>query len=282
MSSNSSKTSLKRYKLVNICPFLQILDCSNPQGVLAKGSQPEIMCTCLFSYSKIISSSPELCICKASILSKNYYNNYLVNCSVQAMYDSDHHHHHHYHDNNFKKSTIPVTTIGLAHTHHKQAQSQLLPSCICCPNNTTCNTGTQPTLPELLNFTCTDGRVINISVEVATKYVELGTFLLNDDGLRVRIMAHKHLNDAEQINIEVLQKWMTGRGRQPVTWTTLVEVLRDIELSVLAGDIEAVKCPAGSDSKDPSQLIHLPWSWIFLDQPHCVPIMVAEKFCQPC
>ena len=86
-------------------------------------------------------------------------------------------------------------------------------------------------------------------MEVATKYGELGTFLLNDDGLRVRIMALKHLNDAEEINVEVLQKWVTGRGRQPVTWTTLVEVLRDIELSVLAGDIEAVKCP---DSKAPS------------------------------
>ena len=58
-------------------------------------------------------------------------------------------------------------------------------------------------------------------------------------------MAHKHLNDPERINIEILQEWVTGRGKQPVTWTTLVEVLRDIELSVLAAEIEAVKCPAG-------------------------------------
>ena len=53
-------------------------------------------------------------------------------------------------------------------------------------------------------------------------------------------MAHKHSNDAEQINIEVLTQWLTGRGKQPVTWATLVEVLRDIELSTLAGEIEAV------------------------------------------
>ena len=63
-------------------------------------------------------------------------------------------------------------------------------------------------------------------------------------------MAHKHLNDAERINTEILQEWLTGRGKQPVTWATLTDILRDIELSTLAGEIKAVKCPAGPVSKD--------------------------------
>ena len=63
-------------------------------------------------------------------------------------------------------------------------------------------------------------------------------------------MAHKHSNDAERINTEILKEWLTGRGKQPVTWATLVEVLHDIELSTLAGEIEAVKCPAKTISKD--------------------------------
>ena len=117
--------------------------------------------------------------------------------------------------------------------------------------HTTCTPDTKPTLPELLRFTCTDGRVLNILVEIATKYVRFGTFLLDDrNGSRVKIMAHKHLNDAEQINIEILQEWLTGKGKQPVTWTTLVEVLHDIELSTLAGEIEAVKCPAEPVPRD--------------------------------
>ena len=118
--------------------------------------------------------------------------------------------------------------------------------CVSAVLHTTCNTntGTEPTLPELLRFTCTDGKMINIPVEIATKYVQFGTFLLNDrNGSRVKIMAHKHLNDAEQINIEILQEWLTGRGKQPVTWATLVDVLHNIELSTLASEIEAVKCP---------------------------------------
>ena len=54
-------------------------------------------------------------------------------------------------------------------------------------------------------------------------------------------MEHKHRGDAEQINMEILQEWVSGRGKQPVSWATLTEVLRGVELSVLASDIEAVK-----------------------------------------
>ena len=79
-------------------------------------------------------------------------------------------------------------------------------------------------------------------MEIGTKYVQFGTFLLVDStGSRIETMAHKHLNDAERINIEILKEWLTGRGKQPVTWATLIEVLRDIELSILADEIEAVK-----------------------------------------
>ena len=105
--------------------------------------------------------------------------------------------------------------------------------------------GTKPTLPELLRFTCTDGRVVSIPMEVATKYVRFGVFLLDDrTGSRVKIMAHMHHYDPERINTEILQEWLIGRGKQPVTWETLVEVLCDIELFTLAGDIRTSKCPS--------------------------------------
>ena len=113
--------------------------------------------------------------------------------------------------------------------------------------------GTKPTLPELLKFTCTDGRVINIPVEIATKYVQFGAFLLVDTtGSRIETMAHKHSNDAERINMEILKEWLTGRGKQPVTWATLVEVLHDVKLSTLACDIEAVKHLSRLVSEDQS------------------------------
>ena len=37
------------------------------------------------------------------------------------------------------------------------------------------------------------------------------------------------------------KEWLFGRGNHPVTWVTLVSVLHDIELSALAGEVEAVR-----------------------------------------
>ena len=106
-----------------------------------------------------------------------------------------------------------------------------------------CSPDTKPSLQELLKFICTDGRVISVPVEIGTKYVQFGAFLLDDrNGSRVKVIAHKHLNDAEQISTEILQEWLIGSGKQPVTWATLVKVLRDIRLFTLADEIKADKC----------------------------------------
>ena len=42
----------------------------------------------------------------------------------------------------------------------------------------TCSTDTQPSLPELLKFTCIGGRTVNIPVEIGNKYTQFGVFLL--------------------------------------------------------------------------------------------------------
>ena len=50
------------------------------------------------------------------------------------------------------------------------------------------------------------------------------------------------MNDGNEINIEVIEEqWVAGKGIHPVNWKTLTEVLRDIELSMLAEEIEAIK-----------------------------------------
>ena len=124
--------------------------------------------------------------------------------------------------------------------------SLLLLVCFCCPGTTYHHPGTKPTLPELLRFNFAGGRVVNIPAEVGTKYVKFGTLLLDDrDGSRVKMIAHKHQQDGKEINTEFFQEWLTGRGKQPVTWATLVDVLHGINLNKLAGEIKAVKCLAG-------------------------------------
>ena len=101
--------------------------------------------------------------------------------------------------------------------------------------------GEQPTLIELVRFRGRERR-INIPQEISTKYSQFGILLLEDtNGTRVRNIELKHWGDAEQINMKILEEWASGRGRQPVSWEILTEILRDVKLGQLAGDIEAVK-----------------------------------------
>ena len=108
----------------------------------------------------------------------------------------------------------------------------------------------QPTLKECIKFQGKERR-INIPQEVGVKYLDFGLFLLEDHNRqRTKSIAHKHVNDAEEINKEVLEQWTTGRGKHPITWKTLTQVLYDIELNTLAGEIEAVKCHEDKASGD--------------------------------
>ena len=95
---------------------------------------------------------------------------------------------------------------------------------------------------ELLKF-CGQHRTFNIPQEIGTKGIQFGIHLLKDEtAASVLSIQTKHCGDAEKLNIEILQEWLTGRGKQPVTWDTLTNTLRDVGLAVLASDIEAVKC----------------------------------------
>ena len=85
-------------------------------------------------------------------------------------------------------------------------------------------------------------RRINLPEEIGTKYKTFGILLLEDrTGERVSAIAEKYMNDAEKTTANILEEWTAGKGKHPVTWKTLTEVLHDTELSVLAGEIEAVK-----------------------------------------
>ena len=92
-------------------------------------------------------------------------------------------------------------------------------------------------------------RTINIPQEIGSNYYYLGLHLLDDpNGARVRNMERDY-REIERINTEILREWVTGRGKKPVTWETLTEVLRDIELCALASEIEAVKSKSATSQE---------------------------------
>ena len=97
----------------------------------------------------------------------------------------------------------------------------------------------RPTLLQLTYFKTRSGSV-NIMEQIGTSYRSLGLFLLEDaNGVVTKAIRDQYPHhDAATINYEILQRWIQGNWRQPVQWSTLIDVLKKIELSRLAKEIE--------------------------------------------
>ena len=99
-----------------------------------------------------------------------------------------------------------------------------------------------PTMPQLqlLELSANqDGEDLRIVQDIGTHYLNFGTRLLNDEqGSQVKSLEHQFQRDCNAINWNILQAWISGKGRKPISWKTLVTVLREIQLEVLAQKIE--------------------------------------------
>ena len=96
----------------------------------------------------------------------------------------------------------------------------------------------RPTLPELLNFRTSSGSTVNIVKQIGTHFSTLGPQLLNDaNGAVTSAITSLHMRNADAINQDILTRWLQGQGQRPVTWSTLIGVLRNEGLS-LADDIQ--------------------------------------------
>ena len=94
--------------------------------------------------------------------------------------------------------------------------------------------------PNLVNLISFPGKrdKINIPQQISTKYFMFGVLLLNDKtGAEVSTIFNKSHGDAEQSNLEILKLWIGGKGK-PLSWDTLISVLKEIGLANLASDIQ--------------------------------------------
>ena len=102
-------------------------------------------------------------------------------------------------------------------------------------------TGDQPTLMELIRFRGRERR-INVPQQIGTNFMKFGILLLEDEnGTRIQSIIDEYRGNPEQITMKVMQEWIAGQGKPPISWDTLIEVLRDIDLGTLADNIAAVK-----------------------------------------
>ena len=95
----------------------------------------------------------------------------------------------------------------------------------------------RPTLPQLINFETRSGG-INITERIGLHYKQLGPLVLQDnDGTITETIERECFYKVKEINQEILQRWIQGKGMKPVQWSTLIDVLKKIELSPLAKKI---------------------------------------------
>ena len=99
------------------------------------------------------------------------------------------------------------------------------------------NADERPDLLKLLNFPSKSGN-ISIPQQVGSKCFMFGVLLLNDKtGTEVNAIVTQYRGDAEQINSEILRLWIGGKGK-PLSWDSLIDVLKLIGLNTLADDIQ--------------------------------------------
>ena len=90
----------------------------------------------------------------------------------------------------------------------------------------------------MLCFPGKGGAKINIPQQTGTKYFQFGVQLLHDEtGKEIDAVVSKCWEDAEQINLEILNLWVRGKGK-PLSWDVLINVLNDVGQGTLASDIK--------------------------------------------
>ena len=103
----------------------------------------------------------------------------------------------------------------------------------------------QPTLMQLKYLrlpSMIDGRdeYLNIVQRTASHYAKLAMHLLDDVNCVItESLEMQFHHNPERIATAVYMNWISGTGRKPISWQTLVCVLRDIQLNSLAEEIEA-------------------------------------------
>ena len=99
-------------------------------------------------------------------------------------------------------------------------------------------------MDQLLFFKLKDGNFLNIPREVGKDYYDFGILLLQDgSGAHVRALALEHelYRNGEEINKRILEEWLGDDiiilSKEPVIWSTLVEVINNIGKGELAAKI---------------------------------------------
>ena len=86
-----------------------------------------------------------------------------------------------------------------------------------------------------------EGKKVKIISTVASRWRILGDQLEFDKfGSKLDTIKTKNNNDPEECCYEMFQHWLKGSGVRPCSWRKLIELLKDCDFEMLAGQVNSV------------------------------------------
>ena len=76
---------------------------------------------------------------------------------------------------------------------------------------------------------------------IAPNWNRFGIHLdFDETGRTLNCIAKEHPSNPIDCCTHMMREWLEGRGRQPATWATLIDLLKDAELNDLAQQLENI------------------------------------------
>ena len=83
------------------------------------------------------------------------------------------------------------------------------------------------------------GKRLEIIDSIAPDWKDFGIHLdFDKTGRTIARIAREHHDRPIDCCTEMMQEWLKGRGRQPATWATLIDLLKNGKMNVLAQELE--------------------------------------------
>ncbi len=98
----------------------------------------------------------------------------------------------------------------------------------------------KPTLKQLSIMRTKTGGKIEVIKSLASHWKQFGIlFDFDTDGAQLDLIEYENgTQNPQKCCLAMVKYWMAGNGEQPATWRKLIELLRDHDKNVLAGQLE--------------------------------------------
>ena len=97
------------------------------------------------------------------------------------------------------------------------------------------------TVPRLhqLDLMKSNGKSVSVIRSAASKWKQLAT-RLHFEPSNINCIQSDNPTQCYKACLQVCNEWLSGTGRQPTSWTTLIQALEEAELSEVAKDLQTI------------------------------------------